>query len=118
VHRLLALVVVCYVATGQVTRVLDGSTFEATLRVWHNITVHEKVRVFGIVTPERSGKSMELGVLATAFTRNWLERGDFHVRTCGRNADGYIWGIITRDGHMLSRDLISEGHATPQKFGD
>lgn len=108
--KTLALLLLCFVAMGRMTQVVDGDTFDADLVIWSNVTVHERVRVYGVDTPEMKGAARPAAILATAFTESWLRRGGFSLRTCGRDSFGRVLGVVTRDGAALAADLISAGH--------
>lgn len=75
------------------------------------MTVHERVRVFGVNTPEMKGATKEAAQAAAMFTQDWLKRGEFSVRTCGRDSFGRVLGIVTRAGDgTLADALIQAGH--------
>lgn len=103
----------CYTATGHVVRVIDGDTFDAELRVWLSVTMHERVRVYGVDTPEMKGATRPAALLELAFAEEWLRRGPFHVRTCARDSFGRLLGIVTRDGTELATALIGAQHGVP-----
>ena len=110
-------VILCFVATGHAVKVVDGDTFDAALRIWSTVTVHERVRVYGVDTPELKGETKDAAVAAAAFTQAWLARGAFDLRTCGRNSFGRVLGVISRsgDGGVLAQDLIAAGHGVPYR---
>ena len=110
VQVLLALTL-CYTAMGRALSVVDGDTFDAELRVWSNVTVTERVRVYGVDTPEMKGADRPAGLAAAAFTESWLRRGGFSLRTCGRDSFGRVLGVVSRptDG-VLAEKLIEAKH--------
>ena len=46
------LLLVCFTAPVNVTRVVDGDTFDITAPTWLNVTVNERVRVLDVNTWE------------------------------------------------------------------
>ena len=110
------LLTLCFVATGQAVKVVDGDTFDAVLRIWSTVSVHERVRVYGVDTPELKGETKDAAVAAASFTQAWLARGAFDLRTCGRDAFGRVLGIVSRGGEgVLAQDLITAGHGVPYR---
>lgn len=107
-----AVLLVCYVALGLATHTVDGDTFDATLRVWHTVSTHDRVRVFGVNTPERGQPGYDA---AKAFTDEWLKRGPFAVRTCELDRSRRVLGIVTRDSESLADELIKRNLAVPYK---
>jgi micrococcal nuclease len=119
----------------KVEKVVDGDTVDLEIDLGFKISIRERVRLYGVNTPEKRGKEKEAGLAATGYTKWWLndDRGPFLVRTLkdkrgkfGRmlaiiyreddklDKDKYIDGLETYGayvGNSLNEDLIKEGHA-------
>lgn len=78
-----------------------------------------KIRVEGVDTPElskKNGMPDEPGAReASAFTKAWLAKGPFTVRTCGKPTLDRIVGAVSRDGKTLAEGLIAAGYHKPTK---
>jgi micrococcal nuclease len=58
---------------GEVTRIIDGDTFEAVFDIWPGLTVTTYIRPLGMDTPELRGKCDEEKALARE-ARSYAER--------------------------------------------
>ena len=121
-RRTLLAATLCFTALGRAVGFVDGDTFDAELRIWSTVTVHERVRVYGVDTPEKKGATMPAALAAQAFTESWLRLGGFTLRTCGRDSFGRVLGIVTRPtsgegGGGLSDALIGAGHGRQYRDG-
>lgn len=94
----------------------DGDTFQVFSFQPGGII---RIRVEGVDTPELSKKNGlpdEPGAQeASAFTKAWLAKGPFMVRTCGKPTLDRIVGAVSRDGKTLAGDLIAAGLHKPSK---
>lgn len=82
----------------------DGDTFHIFTFDVPNVV---KIRVKDAETPERGQEGYEE---ATAFTREWLQRGPFRVVTCGQPTFDRVVGIVMRDGETLADELKAAGY--------
>ena len=104
-------IVLCWtILVDRPLSVHDGDTFTIDARVWHGMTIRERVRVLDIDTPELTGADKERGRLAQAFTERWLLQGPFSVYTCRRDAFGRLLGVVSRPDSVLAADLKEAGH--------
>ena len=107
-HYLLLICLTATLTPGHVMRVIDGDTF-----VLYNVigvTTEEHVRLNGIDTPERG---QDKAADATAFTRVWLEGGNFRLISCQRDKYGRLLSTVTRGTSSLAKDLIAAGYQKP-----
>jgi micrococcal nuclease len=97
---------------GVVDSVHDGDTVNVTLDIGFDLTIHTRVRVFGINTPELSS---DAGKAAREFAKSLLQPGD-KVSVVSKGWDkfgGRIDGIITKEGLDFAKQLLAAGHAKP-----
>ncbi len=104
--------------TAEVVTVVDGDTLDVLARVWLGQTVHIRVRLDGVDTPELRGRCAGERAQAQE-ARSWLER-----RLAGRSIalrqvrlGKYAGRVVARveldDGQDLSDLLLRSGLARP-----
>jgi len=114
-----------YIYRCEILKVVDGDTLDVLIDLGFNIKMKERVRLFGVNTPEVFGKNAnEAGKEASKFTDLWVDVGQHtngHFELHSKKYDarekyGRVLGLIKfvsdagtiRD---LAEDLISCGHA-------
>lgn len=109
-----------------VKRVVDGDTLDLILDLGFHTFIHERVRLYGINTPEVYGRNTsEEGKAASEFVKNWViensKSGVFvytSLKYDARDKYGRSLGVLSwqsEDGNThvsLNTLLISEGYAT------
>jgi endonuclease YncB( thermonuclease family) len=93
------------VPPGAVVNQPDGDTFHVFAFQPGGVV---KIRVEGVNTPERNQPGW---AEAKAFTKDWLAKGLFVVKTCGRPTLDRIVGTVERDGQSLAAALTAAGLA-------
>jgi micrococcal nuclease len=89
---------------GQVTKVIDGDTFEVLIELGFNVTQKFHVRLDGIDTPEVSTNK---GKIAREYVRNLIENKAVIVKDEGSEKYGRARASITlMDGKDLAEFLI------------
>ncbi len=64
-----------YVYKCEVKRVIDGDTLDLDIDLGFNVHIFERVRLYGIDTPELFGPTAtEAGKLAKAFVEEWVSQ--------------------------------------------
>ena len=105
--------VLCWLVSASVVRVIDGDTFVASVDIWPGLTGTAHVRVLGVDTPEMTGATKEAGEKARIFTSAWLDRGDVMLAVgCGIRAQdsfGRYLAVVSRNGKNLADELIAAG---------
>lgn len=118
-----------YTFKCNVLRVIDGDTLDLEIDLGFNIKIKERIRLYGLDTPETFGKNASLeGALATKFVNEWIESkrssGQFYFYSkkydfkdkYGRSLGSLYWipTDINEDTFILNEDLINSGHAKPR----
>lgn len=63
-----------YIYSCKVNRVIDGDTLDLEIDLGFNIRIRERVRLYGVDTPEIFGaNSSPEGATASDFTKKWVE---------------------------------------------
>ena len=104
---------------AKVLRVVDGDTVDVMLDLGFNVSLKERVRLYGINAPEsrtRDKSEKVKGLAAKDFVVEWTaDRADDIVivtRIDKRGKYGRILGtIMTESGENLNEIMIKEGHA-------
>jgi micrococcal nuclease len=107
-----------------VVRVVDGDTVDVMLDLGFNVSLKERVRLYGINAPEsrtRDKAEKVKGLAAKDFVVDWTEdhADDIFIvtRIDKRGKYGRILGtIMNESGENLNELMIKEGHAV-EYFG-
>lgn len=91
----------------QVTRVIDGDTFECEVDLGFHISHWIRVRLMGIDCPEKTGSTRDRGFAAALFTCSWLDShaGNLYITTMKTDSFGrwlsYVYtGKASPDSEM------------------
>jgi len=103
---------------ASITRVVDGDTVDAFIDLGFDLHSKQRVRLFGINTPEtrtRDKEEKKKGLAAKAFVKEALERNKnqcvIKTRLDKKGKFGRTLGVIYVDGHNLNSALVHKGHA-------
>jgi micrococcal nuclease len=107
-----------------VVRVVDGDTVDVMLELGFNVSLKERVRLYGINAPEartRDKSEKVKGLAAKDFVVEWTEDHADEIvivtRIDKRGKYGRVLGtIMTESGENLNELMIKEGHAV-EYFG-
>lgn len=110
---------------AKVDRVVDGDTIDLTISLGFDIYIKERVRLFGVDTPEtrtRNKKEKEAGLRAKAYVKGLLEGEEIEISTEEKGKFGRYLAIIYKeleDGTKLNvnRQLVDKGLAL-EYFGE
>lgn len=89
---------------GEVTRVIDGDTFQVKDR-FGNV---QTIRLFGIDTPE---KKQTFGMEAKEYTKNLIDKKTVHVQTIELGKYGRVVAIVNINNESLAEILLRDGIA-------
>ena len=101
----------------KVTKVVDGDTVDVILDMGFNILYKERVRLFGIDTPEsrtRDKVEKKYGLLSKKFLQENLKKGKIVIKTHKDSETGKfgrILGEIFVNGININMLMCSKGHA-------
>ena len=104
----------------KVTKVVDGDTIDVTLDMGFDILYQQRVRLFGIDTPESRTRDLEekkYGLLSKYFLKAELSLGKkITVKTYKGDETGKfgrILGDIWIDGKSVNQKMCDKGYAVP-----
>ena len=104
----------------KVTKIVDGDTIDVTLDMGFDILYQQRVRLFGIDTPESRTRDLEekkYGLLSKYFLKAELSLGKkITVKTYKGDETGKfgrILGDIWIDGKSVNQKMCDKGYAVP-----
>ncbi len=96
------------VPPAQVSRVVDGDTFDLFTV---GVTPTERVRLLGVDAVElRDARGPE----ARDSVARWLARGPFLLESCRRDNFGRLLAVVSRGADTLAMDLVRWGLGAPR----
>ena len=101
----------------EVTKVVDGDTFDCILDLGFDVLLEGRVRMLGIDTPESRTRDLEekaYGLLAKDWLYKHIKGEEIIVQTVVVNEKGKfgrILGTVLVDGVDINSKMIEEGHA-------
>ena len=102
----------------KVTKVVDGDTIDVTLDMGFDILYQQRVRLFGIDTPESRTRDLvekKYGLKAKKFLQDKLKKAkSITIRTHKgeeKGKFGRILGDIYCDGKSVNSEMVKVGHA-------
>ena len=110
-----------YTYKAKVIRVIDGETIDAEIDLGFNVMIRQRIRLYGIDTPESRTRDLEEKERGLAAKQRLIELlpKEIVVETIlnKRGKYGRVLGIlhvIQEDGTKMNinETLVSEGHAT------
>jgi micrococcal nuclease len=115
-----------YTYKAKLDRVIDGDTIDVNIDLGFDISVHKRVRLAGIDTPESRTRDLEekkRGLAAKDRLIDILSKGDLVVESKEVGKYGRVLGSLTIHPDDLglpidvNQTLIDEGHAVEYNGG-
>ena len=85
-----------YTYNIKLDRVVDGDTIDANINLGFDITIHKRIRLTGIDTPESRTRDLAekaKGLEAKARNKELLEAGNFKLKSFGTGKFGRVLGL-------------------------
>ena len=102
-------------------RVVDGDTIDVEVDLGFDVWVHERVRMYGINTPESRTKDLwekELGKAAKSRLLELLPNTlKSKLKRMRRESLAEFLAVVEVDGRNINEQLITEGHAVAYHGG-
>jgi micrococcal nuclease len=105
-----------YYYNATVDRVVDGDTIDVTIDLGFNIWVKERLRLYGLNTPETRTKDLEekeRGLKAKKYVENQVNSngGQIQVLSLGKGKYGRVLAEIWVGKNNINELLIANNHA-------
>lgn len=96
---------------AKVDRVVDGDTIDVVIDLGFYMTTKQRIRLYGINTPEVRGKEKEAGLASKQFVIDYLADKEITIDTTKTGKFGRWLGVIYADGENVNNLLIKMGLA-------
>jgi len=100
-----------------IDRVVDGDTMDVIVQPWPKLHIDDRVRLYGIDTPEKRTRNLcekALGLQATKFAVDWLNSHEnLTMDLIGRGKYGRMLVTIWSGNSSLNQELIDANLANP-----
>lgn len=105
-----------YFYNAVVDRVVDGDTIDVTIDLGFNVWIKERLRLYGLNTPEtrtKDAEEKERGLKAKRYVENQVNsnQGKIQIQSLGRGKYGRVLAEIWVGKNNINELLISNGHA-------
>jgi micrococcal nuclease len=103
-----------YTYRATLSKVVDGDTVDLYVDCGFGIYTKQRLRLYGINTPEIRGSQRPQGLAAKEYViKRFAETQEITVRTIKdrKGKYGRYLAIIYLDGENLNEELVTEGHA-------
>ena len=112
-----------YTYKAKLDRVIDGDTIDANIDLGFDITIHKRIRLTGIDTPESRTRDLEekaRGLASKARLVELLGDGDFMLESREVGKFGRVLGTIytiAEESININDTLVEEGYAVEYHGG-
>jgi len=103
-----------YTYKAKLDRVVDGDTIDANIDLGFDITIHKRIRLAGIDTPESRTRDLEEKARGLASKDKLIEllgNGDFVLESKEVGKYGRVLGTLLIDDININDTLVQEGFA-------
>ena len=103
-----------YTYKAKLDRIIDGDTVDAHIDLGFDITIHKRIRLAGIDTPESRTRDLEekaKGLAAKARLEELLEEKNFVLESKEVGKYGRVLGTLLVDDVNINETLVEEGFA-------
>ena len=103
-----------YTYKAKLDRVVDGDTVDAHINLGFDITIHKRIRLAGIDTPESRTRDLEekaRGLASKDRLKELLEGGDFILESKEVGKYGRVLGTLHVEDINVNDTLVEEGFA-------
>jgi len=105
-----------YFYNAVVDRVVDGDTIDVTIDLGFNVWIKERLRLYGLNTPEtrtKDAEEKERGLKAKRYVENQVNsnQGKIQIQSLGKGKYGRVLAEIWVGKNNINELLISNGHA-------
>ena len=103
-----------YTYKAKLDRVVDGDTVDANIDLGFDITIHKRIRLAGIDSPESRTRDLEekqRGLASKDRLIDLLKDGEFTLESKEVGKYGRVLGVLLIDDLNINNTLVEEGYA-------
>ena len=103
-----------YTYKAKLDRVIDGDTVDSNIDLGFDISVHKRIRLAGIDSPESRTRDLEekqRGLASKERLINLLKDGEFTLESKEVGKYGRVLGVLLIDDLNINKTLVEEGYA-------
>ena len=103
-----------YTYKAKLDRVVDGYTVDANIDLGFDITIHKRIRLAGIDSPESRTRDLEekqRGLASKDRLIDLLKDGEFTLESKEVGKYGRVLGVLLIDDLNINNTLVEEGYA-------
>ena len=103
-----------YTYKAKLDRVVDGDTVDAHIDLGFDISVHKRIRLAGIDSPESRTRDLEekaKGLASKDRLTDLLKDGEFILESKEVGKYGRVLGVLKVDETNINETLVEEGYA-------
>ena len=103
-----------YTYKAKLDRVVDGDTVDAYIDLGFDISVHKRIRLAGIDSPESSTRDLEekaRGLASKDRLIDLLKYGEFTLESKEVGKYGRVLGVLLVNDLNINKTLVEEGYA-------
>ena len=103
-----------YTYKAKLDRIIDGDTVDANIDLGFDITIHKRIRLAGIDTPESRTRDLEekkKGLASKQRLTELLGEGDFVLESKEVGKYGRVLGTLHIEETNINETLVQEGFA-------
>jgi len=103
-----------YTYKAKLDRIIDGDTIDANIDLGFDVSVHKRIRLAGIDTPEsrtRDLEEKERGLAAKSRLTELLKDGEFILESKEVGKYGRVLGVLNIGEININKTLVEEGYA-------
>ena len=99
-----------YLYGAKVIEIYDGDTLTALIDLGFNITIEEKIRLYGINAPEMRGKEKPQGIISRDYLRKRILGKEVIIETIKdkKGKYGRYLGIIKFEGKNINEEMVKK----------
>lgn len=112
-----------YSYNAKVRRVVDGDTLDVEIDLGFRVVISQRVRLYGINTPEVVGATRTAGLASKSYVESWLEKSgttvvlDSFKPFADDKYGRFLANVWNQDrSRCLNQELIEGGFAVPLTY--
>ena len=105
-----------YIYVCEIVKVVDGDTIDCAVSLGFDVSVRQRIRLYGLDAPESRTRDLEqkkYGKASKKFVKEFLDSDDILLKTREKGKYGRYLGDFCVGNKWLCDELIKAHHAVP-----